>query len=194
MAERWIDISREWVSAPVYPDDPAPQTEKRSDIHMGDVCTTSVIHACLHTGTHMDAPCHFWEGAGDIESIPLSVCCGDCLVIEASGTLVGETLEDHLWIAPKRVLFKGNVTLSQSAAFVLLDAGVKLVGVEGVSVAPFEEEAEVHRLLLSSNVAILEGLDLSAVEAGPYVLMAAPIRIAGADGAPVRALLAKLPE
>lgn len=192
MAVKWIDISREWLSAPVYPGDRAPSVEKTSDIHMGDVCTTSVIHACLHTGTHMDAPCHFWEGAGDIASVPLSVCCGDCLVIEANGTLVGESLEDYMWLAPARVLFKGNVTLSQSAAFVLMDAGVKLIGVEGVSVAPFEAEAEVHRLLLSGNIVILEGLDLSAVEAGQYVLHAVPIRIAGADGAPVRALLAKV--
>ncbi len=191
MTMEWIDISRDWLTAPVYPGDPAPSIEKISDLHMGDECTTSVIHACVHTGTHIDAPCHFWEGAGDVQSIPLSVCCGDCCVIEAEGTLVGDRLEKYMWMTPERILFKGNVHLTQSAAFVLMDAGVKLVGVEGASVAPYDAEAEVHRLLLSGGVAILEGLDLSAVEAGQYVLHAAPIRIGGADGAPVRALLAK---
>lgn len=189
---QWIDISREWTSAPLYPGDPAPRLEKLSDMHFGDECTTSVVHACVHTGTHMDAPCHFFEAAQDIEAIPLSLCCGDCCVIEAHGALVGEQLEKYLWMTPPRILFKGQVHLTQSAAFVLLDAGVRLVGVEGTSVAPPETEAEVHRLLLSSGVAILEGLDLSGVSAGQYYLHAAPIRIAGGDGAPVRALLAKL--
>ena len=94
-------------------------------------------------------------------------------------------------MTPPRILFKGDVTLSQSAAFVLIDAGVKLVGVEGTSVAPSDSEAEVHRLLLSSGVTILEGLDLSAVSAGQHELLCLPMKIKGADGVPVRALLAK---
>lgn len=192
MKHEWIDITREWLSAPLYPGDPAPTLTKTADMHFGDVCNTSHIAACVHTGTHIDAPLHFFEGAGDITSVPLSVCCGDCCVIEAKGTLVGENIEGYTWVLPERVLFKGNVRLSQSAAFVLIDAGVKLIGVEGTSVAPSTEEAEVHRLLLSSGVAILEGLDLSAVKTGQYMLFAAPLKIAGSDGAPVRAFLAKM--
>lgn len=188
----WIDISREWTEAPLYPGDPKPVLQKIADMHLGDECSTSAIHACVHTGTHMDAPCHFLEAAGDIESVPLSICCGDCLVIEASGMLVGEQLEKYVWMAPPRVLFKGDVQLTQSAAFVLADADIKLIGVEGTSVAPPSAEAEVHRQLLSAGVVLLEGLDLSKVSAGQYYLHAAPIRIAGADGAPVRALLATL--
>lgn len=192
MDMEWIDISREWTSAPLYPGDPVPVLEKLSDMHLGDECSTSVIRACVHTGTHMDAPSHFLEAAGDIESVPLSVCCGECLVIEASGALVGEQLEKYVWMAPPRVLFKGDVRLTQSAAFVLQDADIKLIGVEGASVATPSTEAEVHRQLLSAGVVLLEGLDLSKVSAGQYYLHAAPIRIAGADGAPVRALLATL--
>ncbi|MBE6764111.1 MAG: hypothetical protein E7553_07175 [Ruminococcaceae bacterium] len=188
----WIDISREWTTAPLYPGDPVPALEKLSDMHLGDECSTSVIRACVHTGTHMDAPAHFLEAAGDIESVPLSVCCGDCLVIETSGALVGEQLEKYVWMAPERVLFKGDVQLTQSAAFVLADADVRLIGVEGTSIATPATEAEVHRQLLSAGVVLLEGLDLSKVTPGQYYLHAAPIRIAGADGAPVRALLAKL--
>ncbi|MBR5134442.1 MAG: cyclase family protein, partial [Clostridia bacterium] len=174
----WIDISREWLSAPVYPGDPAPRLEKLSDMHFGDACNTSSLTACVHTGTHIDAPLHFFEGAGDVTTIPLSVCCGDCCVIEAKGTLVGEHLETYAWMVPPRVLFKGDVHLTQSAAFVLIDAGVRLIGVEGTSVAATTEEAEVHRLLLSSGVVIIEGLDLSAVKAGQYLLSAAPVKIA----------------
>lgn len=188
---QWIDITREWTTAPLYPGDPEVRLEKISDMHFGDVYNNSVIHACVHTGTHMDAPCHFLEEAGDATSIPLSVGMGDCCVIQANGTLVGEQLEKYLWMTPPRILFKGDVHLSQSAAFVLIDAGVKLVGVEGTSVAPPDSEAEVHRLLLSSGVAVLEGLDLSAVSAGQHKLLCLPLKIAGADGVPVRALLAK---
>ncbi len=192
MQFEWIDISREWTTAPLYPGDPVPVLKKLSDMHLGDECSTSVIRACVHTGTHMDAPSHFLEAAGDIESVPLSVCCGDCLVIEASGALVGEQLEKYVWMAPSRVLFKGDVQLTQSAAFVLADADIKLIGVEGASIATPSTEAEVHRQLLSAGVVLLEGLDLSKVSAGQYYLHAAPIRIAGADGAPVRAMLATL--
>lgn len=191
MDRDWIDISREWMTAPLYPGDPAPTLEKRSDMHFGDECNTSVLHACVHTGTHIDAPCHFLEDGDDISSMPLSVGIGDCYVIEATGMLVGEQLEKYVWMTPPRILFKGDVHLTQSAAFVLMDAGVKLVGVEGTSVAPSDAEAEVHRQLLSAGVWIMEGLDLSAVGAGQYILNAVPMRIDGCDGAPVRALLAK---
>lgn len=192
MEIKWIDISREWISAPLYPGDPAPYTEKVSDMHFGDECNTTVIKACVHTGTHIDAPSHFLENAVDVCSVSLSSCCGDCCVIEAKGALVGEHIEKYAWMLPPRVLFKGNVHLTQSAAFVLIDAGVTLVGVENPSVAPPDAEAEVHRLLLSSGVVILEGLDLENVSPGQYYLHAAPLKIKGSDGAPVRALLAKL--
>lgn len=184
-----IDISRELTTAPLYPGDPAPFTEKLSDMHMGDECSTSLLHACVHAGTHMDAPCHFLPDAKSVDEIPLSRCCGDCYVVEANGPLVGEQLEKILWMMPPRVLFKGNVQLTQSAAFTLVDAGVRLVGVEGASVASADDTGEIHRQLLSAGVLILEGLDLSAARAGNYYLFAAPVKIAGCDGAPVRAML-----
>lgn len=189
---QWTDITREWTTAPLYPGDPEPRLEKISDMHFGDVYNNSVLHACVHTGTHMDAPCHFFENGDDVTAVPLSVGMGNCIVIEANGVLVGEQLEKYLWMTPPRILFKGRVHLSQSAAFVLVDAGVKLVGVEGTSVAPPDSEAEVHRLLLSSGVTILEGLDLSDVRAGQHELLCLPMKIAGADGAPVRALLRRI--
>jgi len=192
MELEWIDISREWTTAPLYPGDPPPMLEKVSDMHLGDECNTTVLKACVHTGTHIDAPSHFLEGALDVCSVPLSICCGDCCVIEEKGLLVGEQVEKYAWMIPPRVLFKGDVHLTQSAAFVLIDAGVRLVGVESISVAPADAEAEVHRLLLSSGIVVLEGLDLSAVKQGTYYLHAAPLKIAGSDGAPVRAMLTKL--
>lgn len=186
-----IDISRELLSAPVYPGDRAPVVTRTSDIHAGDVATISEISACLHNGTHLDAPCHFFPDADDITAYPLDTLCGECYVAEATGVLTGEDMEKLLSrkVGIERLLLKGGATLSQSAAFVLCDAGLKLVGVEDTSVAPSSETAVVHRKLLAEPIAILENLDLSEVSEGWYFLFAAPLKIDGADGAPVRALL-----
>lgn len=186
-----IDISRELTSAPVYPGDRAPTVTRVSDIHAGDVATISELAACLHNGTHLDAPCHFFPDAADVTDYPLNTLCGECYVVQAEGVLTGEELEQILSrrVGIERLLLKGGATLSQSAAFVLCDAGVKLIGVETTSVAAASETAVVHRKLLAEPIAILENLDLSEAAEGWYLLFAAPIKIAKADGAPVRALL-----
>ncbi len=186
-----LDISRELTSAPVYPGDCVPSVTRVTDAALGDVATVSELHACLHNGTHLDAPCHFFPDADDITAYPLDLVCGECYVIEADGILTGEQMERLLSrrVGMERLLLKGAVTLSESAALALCDAGIKLVGVEGTSVAAGGETAVVHRKLLAEPIAILENLDLSAAREGWYLLFAAPVKIAGADGAPVRALL-----
>ena len=112
-------------------------------------------------------------------------------MVAFDGVLLGDEAERLLRRVgvAERMLFKGTATISQSAAFVLTDAGVRLIGVESDSVAPAAETGVVHRALLSQQVVLLENLDLSAVEEGDYFLFAAPVKIAGADGAPVRAVL-----
>ncbi|MBQ9413679.1 MAG: cyclase family protein [Clostridia bacterium] len=189
MKPTFWDISRELLTAPLYPGDPAPKTQPLADMRMGDECNTTALSACLHTGTHLDAPRHFLPDGDTIDELPLSACCGKCYVVEAKGPITGEQIEKIMWLMPQRILFKGDVQLTQSAAFALTDAEVKLVGVEGPSVASPDQTGEIHRQLLSQNVLILEGLDLSEIKPGQYILFAAPIKIAGADGAPVRAFL-----
>ncbi len=192
MTTELIDITRELTKAPVYPGDPAPVLRPLASIAAGDVCNTTLLTACLHNGTHMDAPRHFIPDGTSIDAVPLDVCIGECVVIEYHGLLLGDAAEDLLPRLKKRVLFKGDVQLSPSAAFVLSDAGVVLLGVESPSVAPPEYTAQVHRQLLGAGMVLLEGLDLSkAQEHTPYLLMAAPLRIGHADGAPVRAVLAE---
>lgn len=190
---KFFDISRELMTAPVYPGDTAPRLSRMSDMALGDAYTASQITMSLHNGTHADAPCHFFPDADDVTDIPLTQAIGECRVAAADGVLLGDEAERLLRRVGKaeRMLFKGTATLSQSAAFVLSDAGVRVIGVESDSVAPAPETAVVHRALLSEHILILENLDLSAVEEGDYFLFAAPIRIAGADGAPVRAVLMK---
>ena len=111
-------------------------------------------------------------------------------MVACSGVLLGAQVDALLEKQrPERLLFKGDVTISPSAAFVLADAGIRLLGVEAPSVALPEEAGEVHRQLLSSGMVLLEGLDLSQAGTGYYYLFAAPLKIAGADGTPVRAVL-----
>lgn len=185
------DISRELISAPVYPGDPTPVLTKRTDLDLGEYANTSQLDMCVHSGTHMDAPLHFYSNGDDIASIELNKVIGECVVIEWDGIMLGSDAEKLLpWLDHgDRVLFKGNAQLTQSAAFVWIDAGVSLIGVEGTSVSTDTETAVVHRDILSSGAVILEGLDLSNVKAGKYFLFAAPIKIENSDGAPVRAIL-----
>ncbi|MBP5303646.1 MAG: cyclase family protein [Clostridia bacterium] len=185
------DISRDLVTAPIYPGDPNPKLTKIADLENGDYANISHLSACLHSGTHLDAPLHFYANGDDIASIDLHKVIGECMVIEWDGVMLGTDAEkllprlDH----QERVLFKGTAQLTQSAAFVWIDAGVKLIGVEGTSVAVAAETATVHRDILSSGALILEGLDLSDIPMGRYFLFAAPIKIENVEGAPVRALL-----
>ncbi len=185
-----IDITRDLLTAPVYPGDPKPTTQLLSNMAVGDTHNTTMLTACLHNGTHMDAPRHFLPEGDAIDDVPLDVCIGECAVVECSGLLLGDEAEALLPRLKKRTLLKGDVQLTPSAAFVLSDAGIELLGVEGVSVAAPEYTAEVHRQLLGAGIVLLEGLDLSKAEENvPYLLVAAPLRIGGADGAPVRAVL-----
>lgn len=184
-----IDITRELFEAPVYPGDPRPELEPVRRISEGDNCNLSVLHACLHNGTHMDAPLHFCADGQDMGEIDLSACIGECSVIEWDGYLTGADVEKMRPTLRERVLFKGAVQITQSAAFALSDCQVTLIGVESQTVEPEGGHGEVHRQLLGERVLLLEGIDLSKVTLGVYFLFAAPLKIAGADGTPVRALL-----
>ena len=183
------DISKELLTAPVYPGDPAPQLQTISDTRLGDPFTVSVLSCCVHAGTHADASLHSFSEGEDVASLPLDVLCGECVVLSHEGVLLGEDVERMQSRLLPRVLLRGNVELSQSAAFVLSDAGVRLVGVENNSVANASSSAKVHRQLLGSGMILLENLDLSAVRDGRYFLFAAPLKIAGAEAAPLRAVL-----
>lgn len=185
-----LNVTRDLLTAPVYPGDPKPSVTLLSNMALGDTCNTTQLTACLHNGTHMDAPRHFFPEGDAIDDIPLERCIGECTVVECNGVLLGDEAEALLPRLKKRTLLKGDVQLTPSAAFVLSGAGIELLGVEGTSVAAPEYTAEVHRQLLGAGIVILEGLELSqAKENVPYLLIAAPLQIGGADGAPVRAVL-----
>ncbi len=191
-----FDISTELRSAPVYPGDTPTRVARIKSIKKGDSYNLSGVTASLHTGTHIDAPAHFIDGGMTVDEMPLDTFMGGCRVISAIGRkddLTGADIEELVPEGTVRVLFKtlGECRLTRSAAFALVSAGVRLVGIDAQSVAPDGEESAVHKELLLAGIAILEGLSLRHVQSGAYTLMALPLKIDGVDGAPCRAILMK---
>lgn len=195
-------------SLPTWPGDPSILLERVEKIEDGSNANVSRIDMGVHTGTHVDAPYHFILNGKTVESIKLSLLTGRAYVLHLPDvdTITASVLE-HSQIPPRtrRVLFKTRnsiywmngenqfqtnfVALSADGADYLIRRGVKLVGVDYLSVAPFDESRPTHEILLSAGVVILEGLDLSGVTQGRYTLYCLPLKLAGSDGAPARAIL-----
>jgi len=189
---RIIDISAEMLSAPVYPGDPMPRLAAVKALGRGEECNLSVLQCSVHAGTHVDAPLHFIEGGTGVAQMPLTRFMGPCRVMTVyEPVLTGADIDNLRVSGIRRLLFKGfgKVGLTRSAAFALAAEGIELVGIDAPSIAVPEEEAAVHRELLTAGIVILEGLDLSAASGGAYTLYAPPLKIAGAEGAMCRAVL-----
>jgi arylformamidase len=195
-----IDISRELHSSMnVWPGDPKVRFAKTASILEDGVQVTEVSLG-THAGTHIDGPAHFIEGAAGVDQVPLDAVIGPCLVIDltaAQGRICREVLDSCLPVDhPPRLLLKTSrsdrkdeACLDQSAAHLLIERRTKLIGTEGMSIESAEGDGSVHRALLSEGTVILEYIDLRAVAPGPYVLIALPLRLKGADGSPCRAVL-----
>ncbi len=185
------DISRDTITTPVYEGDPETVTEKIMSIDNGDECNLSKISMSVHSGTHIDAPLHYFEEGNAIDNIRLNTFYGKCSVIKIKGILTGSDIERILQYCKLRIILKGDgeAFLSHSAAIVLASSKVKLVGTDAISIAPSFDEEKTHRVLARSGIAVLENLDLSRIEAGFYYLCAFPIKLGGLEAAPCRAIL-----
>lgn len=193
---------------PVYEGDPGIEITAWSALAKGNSSNVSVLQFGAHTGTHVDAPAHFIEGARRIDALSLESLIGPARVIQVTD----EVLEiDPGFLAKcdlegvERVLFhtrnskfwsegfrKDFTHLSPEAAEILVDLGVKLVGTDYLSIEKFHSgHHRTHLALLSKNVIIVEGLNLTGIEAGDYELICLPLRIAegSGDGSPARAVL-----
>ena len=191
-----IDISQEVFSCNVYPGDPQPTSERVVAIDKGDEYNMSTLSMCVHNGTHIDAPFHFLNDSNTVEQIPLEYFVGTCYVVQRDGVLTASDAESIMveskeHNAAERILIGGNVTVTGEAAKVFADNGIKLIGNEGVSIGPVDAPMEVHKILLSANVVLLEGIVLKDVPEGVYFLNAAPLNLANLDGSPCRAYLIK---
>ncbi len=197
----------------VWPGDPQPTLVLLSDRELGAVANVRHLALSTHTGTHVDAPDHFVRGGKTVDQIDLERMIGPCQVmaVECGAHIELDDLKriwptDH---APVRVLFKTAnsqrqllqspefhtdfVALSAPAAEFLVSAGVLTVGIDYYSIEPFENPGyPTHMTLLSHDVMVIEGVNLTKVEPGRYRLACLPLRLIGADGSPARVLLEDL--
>ena len=194
-----------------WPGEPAPRIEPLKRISKGDGNNVSIVTFGDHTGTHVDPPLHFIEGGNTVDKLPLDELVGRCRVLEFNGPghvsgawldsakipggtqrLLFKTPNSARWGDPTATFTRDFTTINASAAKWCVDHGVKLVGIDYLSIEPQGPEKAgypVHNTLLRAGVVIIETLDLRAVHAGEYELVCAPIKLLNGDGAPARVLL-----
>jgi arylformamidase len=189
------------VSVPVrpgmitYPCDPEVRLERVSSIADGDVVNLSRLDLGVHSGTHVDAPLHFLDGGPSVETLPLDVLVGPCVVVdgldvaavpEGAERVLFKTSNSRLW---ERDEFSEEfVALDGAGAGALVERGVRLVGIDYLSIG----DAGAHNVFLGNGVVPLEGVDLRRVEPGRYRIYCLPLRLVGSDGVAARVLFEPL--
>lgn len=193
----------------VWPGHPPVHLERIRKIEDGSNSNVSELDLSVHTGTHMDAPVHFLPGANAIETLPLEVLIGPAQVVQLPDSVdqIGAAEVEACGIQPgvTRVLFKTRnsqiwqsenpafqpdfVAVNAAGAETLVKLGIRLVGIDYLSIAPFKQSKEPHQILLGAEMVIAEGLDLSQVQPGLYTLICLPLKLGGSDGSPARVVL-----
>jgi len=197
----------------VWPKDPGVNLPLARSLARGDGANVTRIEMGAHTGTHMDAPVHFKPDGVGIDRVPLEEIIGPCRVFDLDDipghidrAAVGrcdlsgvtralfKTRNSRHWARNETAFDKDFIAIVADGAQLLVELGVRLVGVDYLSVEPCgSKEHPVHHILLGADVTIIEGLNLSAVSPGDYELIALPLRLCGADGSPARVVLRDLP-
>lgn len=207
----WIDISAAVCpeTAPIFGDDPPVHFRWAKQIAKGDKDNLSAMDMGLHTLTHVDAPLHFVENGMTIDQVPISKLIGPARVISIDPSIDvidAAELRKHDLAGVKRVLFRTRASaknwlydrkfhedytgIAPDAARQFVEAGMDVVGVDYLSAEQFQaKDAPTHKALLGNNVLIVEGLDLRNVVGGDYTLIVLPLKLAGREAAPARALL-----
>jgi arylformamidase len=198
---------------PVWPGNSGVRIVPVKRMATGDKNNLSRLECGVHTGTHVDAPWHFLEEGSTVEQLPLDVMIGEAFVaylpevdIITAETLARLTLPDgttrlllhtrnsELWETGITEFRKDFTALTSDAAQWLVDQGIRLIGVDYLSVHRYGDGPLIHQILLKAGIIIIEGLNLTDVAPGKYELICLPLRLDGAEGAPARAVLRKLPE
>jgi arylformamidase len=196
-------------SLPTWPGDPGLILEQFESMDKGAHANVTSISSSVHLGTHVDAPHHFLNDGRTVESLPLDVLTGPCYVTQLPDgidMITAEVLErteitsdmkrvlfgtsnSHQWAKSESKFDEDFVAITEDGAEWLVERGVRLVGVDYLSVAPYGDSVPTHTVLLKAGIVIVEGLNLSKVMRGFYDLYCLPLKIAGCDGAPARAIL-----
>jgi arylformamidase len=189
---------------PIYAGDPDVELERASSIAEGGHANVSKLSMGVHTGTHVDAPVHFLEGAPGMESVSLDALCGPAVVVDGTrldGDTIGQSDLESLDLpeGAERIILKTRnselwnqdaftrdfLRLDGSGARYLISRGIRTIGIDYLSVG----DHEAHRELLGAGVVPVEGLDLRKIEPGAYTLICLPLDLVGSDGAPARTIL-----
>jgi len=196
-------------SLPIWPGDPALELELIESMDKGAHANVTRLSAAVHLGTHVDAPHHFLNDGRTVENLPLDVLTGPCYVTQLPDGIEAITAEvldrteissemkrvlfgtrnSHLWAKSESTFQTDFVAITEDGAEWLVEHGVQLVGVDYLSVAPYGDSVPTHTVLLKAGVVVVEGLNLSKIVRGFYDLYCLPLKIAGSDGAPARAIL-----
>lgn len=191
--------------------EPGPELRPLRRIATGDSANVSTLTLADHTGTHVDPPLHFIEGGSGADALPTDALVGPCVVVGYEGTasitaewldqarvppdarrILFKTRNSRLWDDPAHAFTRDIVAVAASAARWCVDRGVRLVGIDYLTIEPQGPEKAgypTHHTLLGAGVVIIEGLDLRAVAPGSYELFCGPLKIGDGDGAPARVLL-----
>jgi arylformamidase len=194
---------------PVWPGDPNVVLELIESMDKGAHANVTRLDMSAHAGTHVDAPHHFLNNGLTVETLALDVLTGPALVVrladeldritaealEAANIPVGtrrlllRTRNSDLWQRGEKEFFTGFVGISADGAEWLTRRGVRLVGIDYLSIAPYKQSEATHKILLGAGIVLLEGADLHKVQPGAYELFCLPLKLFGSDGAPARAIL-----
>ncbi len=191
---------------PVYPGNTPFSLEAIKRISKGDSSNVSTLHLSAHAGTHVDAPRHFFDAAAGADALPIELLLGRARVIEVTSRkgIGPDELASHDLSEDVRVLIKTSnsrlwgsaefrpdyIGVTEAGAHYLVEHGVKVVGVDYLSVEEFKKPgAPAHRVLLGGGTIVIEGLNLRDVEPGTYEMFCLPLRVVGSDGAPARVVL-----
>jgi arylformamidase len=210
-AKGWVDVTAplDPATTPVYEGDAPMKFDFLKDMRRGDPLSLSVYSLGAHSGTHVDAPMHFIADGAAVDKVSLEPLMGPARVIviaDSVQAIDAAELERHPWKGSERILFKTRSSsggwmesptfhrdfayVAPDAAQLLVDADVKLVGIDYISAEQFGAKAPLtHRTLLGKGIPVIEGLDLRQTRAGEFDLIVLPIKVRGHDGAPARALL-----
>jgi arylformamidase len=189
-----------------YPGNTPFNLEAIKRLANGDSSNVSTLHLSAHAGTHVDAPRHFFDEGGGVETLALELLCGRTRVVELTTRkavtaedlagfdlredvrLLLKTANSRLWGTPD--FHQDFIGVTEGAARFLVDRGVKVVGVDYLSVEPYNTPgAPAHHVLLGAGTIVIEGLNLRDVEPGTYEMFCLPLAVVGADGAPARVIL-----
>lgn len=197
-----VPLSKELI---VYPGDPQVKINRRTKANENDEkYNLSRYSFSSHAGTHVDPPFHLIENGLTVDKLPLELLMGRARVVEVTAPVINEAvLEEFDFTVDARVLFKTRnsylwsqktfvkeyVYITPGAARSLINDGIKVVGIDYLSVDKFDAEPETHMILLSADVIVIEGLDLREVSPGDYEMICLPLKVKDGDGAPARVVL-----